>query len=123
MTLAASGLLFQVRPDVLIPVVALRPTIATEITRLLICNPTTSASSYSIYHRADGQESLNSLFVLYSEVSLSGGQTAVIEALSENSGFGLRDGDVFGVQASIANSLVFTGYGVTANLAQGNLPA
>lgn len=118
MSLAAVGPLFQLAPSVTTPVLALTATIPAEITRFLICNPTDAEVLFSLYHDVGGSLVFDDTNVLFSEYPVPAHYTTAIDAPSGNSGLGLARGDTLGVQTSVIDSLVFTCYGVTADIAQ-----
>lgn len=118
MTLAAVGLIFQIQPSFTTAETVYTAVIQTEITQLVICNPTASAATFSLFHREDQNVSYGDSVKLYHEISVGAGETMVIQAASENSGIGMSINDQMGIEVGTADSLVFTAYGVTANIAQ-----
>lgn len=118
MSLAAVSPVFQTRPSVTTPVLAFTAQISIEVTRILICNPTGSEALFSLYHAVGGGVVFDDTNILFHEYPVPANHTTAIDAPAGNSGIGMDEGDTFAVQVNTADSLVFTAYGLTADIAQ-----
>lgn len=109
----------QIQPADTLDTLAFTAVIQTEITRIVVCNTDSSARTFRVFH-ADEGDSFDPVNALYYDVSVAAKTTTVIAADAPNSGIALQIGEKLGVQASAGDTLTFTIYGVTANVAPGS---
>jgi len=106
------------RPSGTSAVTAFTATLATEITRIFVCNTSGSSKTFRLFHGESG-DTFDEENALFWDVSVGADTTYEVFADSPNSGLALREGDILGVRSSAANGLTFSIYGVTASIAPG----
>ncbi len=110
---AQGSRLAQTRPADTNAATAFTATINTEVTRVTVCNVTSSATTFRLFHAEDA-ESLNEDTALYWDVALAANTTIDILSESNNAGITLKATDKLGVRSGTADAVNFTVYGVTA---------
>lgn len=113
---AEGSRLFGSRPANTNVTLAFTAVLPTEITRLVVANVTGSAADYRLFHVPSGGTQGNEHALAY-DVTVATKGVSLVEAASQNSGISMQPGDTLHVRSSTGDALVFTGYGVTANLA------
>ena len=110
--LAPGSLLKQLSPSAATATTAVTATagLQTKITTILICNTTSEAIKYRIYHDEAGITYAISN-ALYYDVTLAANSTETI-SFFPGSGISLAGADSLGVESNTAN-VVFSVYGVT----------
>lgn len=106
--------LAQVRPANTSTATAYTAVMPTEITRIVVCNTTGSAATFSIFHDDDGT-TYSEATALYFAQSLAANTTLVIE-MQPGTGLMLRKNTAtatIGVQSGTNNAITYTFYGVT----------
>lgn len=83
----------------------------TEVTRVVVCNARSAATTYSIYHDDDGG-TFSTATALVLNKAISANTTETIEAASPGSGLGMRVNGEIGVQAGTVDALTFSIYGL-----------
>lgn len=113
---AAGSQLAQSRPGVTTAVSLLTAVMATEITRIAVCNTTASSVDFSLFHDDDGNTFDQSTALHYQE-PLAGNTTKYIDAAALGGGLVLQAGGQLGFQSATVNALTITVYGVTQDIA------
>lgn len=120
--LARASQLAQNRPSGTTAVSAFTASVLTEVTKIIVCNTTALNREFSIYHDDDGA-TFDDTTALYRSVVVEANNTYVIELMDDGAGIsvsGPEQGPAagqIGVQTNLANSLTFTLYGMTADVA------
>lgn len=112
--LATSSQIFQVRPSVTIPVIAYTASLVTEIATILICNSSSAAARFSIFHDDDSGVATIAT-ILYHEVSVAASHTEVIGGQYPGTGISIAPGGTLSVQSHTISALTFTAYGKTTS--------
>ena len=113
----ASGFqIAQDRPSGTSAVSAFTASMITEITRIVICNTTSSSAVFSLYHDDDGS-TFDATTALHFEQTIPPKTTVVIEAGSIGAGVMVTGAGQIGIQTDTANALTFTIYGITQSVA------
>jgi hypothetical protein len=115
---AQGSKLAQIQPGDTSDTLAFTAVIQTEITRILVCNTAGSARTFRIFH-ADSGDSFSVDNALFYDYAIAAHDTVIIATDAPNAGIALQIGELLGVQASAADELTFTVYGVTASIAPG----
>lgn len=84
----------------------------TEVTRIIVCNTTGSAASYSIYHDDDGS-TFDQTTALFYAVSLAANSTDVIDFGGAGGGVMVSKTGQIAVQTGTGSALTFSLYGIT----------
>lgn len=114
---ASGSQLAQARPSGTTAVSAFTAKMATEITRIVVCNTTGVAAKFSLYHDDNGS-TFDADTALYVDKSVAANESAVIEAQGPNSGITVSKDGQIGVKTDTANALNFTLYGITEQVAR-----
>ncbi len=112
---AKGSQLAQVRPSASAST-AFTSTLRTEVTRIVVCNTTGGAVTYSIYHDDDGTTYDQSTSRSY-ETSIAANTTVTYVADAAGAGFAMQRGASIGVKPSADLAITFTFYGVTEDVA------
>lgn len=107
---AAGSLLYQGQPGAT-AATAVVAVAQTEITRVVICNPTSTAETYSLFHDDDGGTYGTSTALVY-EAEADANNSVFIESESANTGFSISAGGTLGVAGT---SVVISIYGVVSS--------
>jgi hypothetical protein len=91
-------------------------TMITEVTRIIICNTTSSAADFSLYHDDDGS-TFDETSALHFAQTVPPYSTVTIEAGNMGAGLMVTGSGQIGVQTSTSNALTFTLYGITQQVA------
>jgi hypothetical protein len=116
MNFASGSQLAQVRPTSTSAESAYTAEIQTEISRIVICNTTGTAASFSLYHDDDGS-TFNDDTAIYESKSVPANDSIDIKSESVGGGLMVQIGGQVGIKSGTANALNFTIYGTTAHLA------
>jgi len=112
--LAIASQLAQVRPSNTNANLLFKADLDTEITNIIVCNTTSTAARFSIYHDDDGT-TYDANTKLYHEVSLAGQNSfQIARGLYGGAGISVAAGGNVAVQSDTANAFNFTAYGVSA---------
>lgn len=117
MKLASGSQLAQVRPAVTTATSAFTADLTTEITMIAICNTTSTAAAFSLYHDDDGS-TFDQTTALHYEQNIPGNTTLYISADSMGGGITVSTDGQIGVQTDTANALTFSVYGTTEEIAR-----
>lgn len=112
--IAIASQLAQVRPGAGTET-ALTASLPTEVTRIVVCNTTGVATTFSLYHDDDGT-TYNADSQLYNAEPLGANETKTIEASAMGGGISVAEGGSIGVAAGTANAVNFTLYGASARV-------
>lgn len=119
---AEGSRLFSSRPADTAETTVFTASLATELMRLFICNNTGGAITFRVHHvPAGGAAGIDN--ALWYDKSIAANDTFQFGGDTNNGGIHLEEDDFIVVRASTGNALSFNGYGVTANIAPGNLGA
>lgn len=91
-------------------------TLRTEVTRIVVCNVTTSDATFDIYHDDDGS-TYTVATALYYERTVSAKTSFVISSEAIGSGISIEQGGRLGVKTSTDLAVTFSIYGVTEDRA------
>lgn len=109
---ARSSLVTQISPSDASPNLAHEANLNIEFTKIIVCNTSNAASSFSIFHDNSGNNVFDATTALYFNSPINVGETRIVEAASDDSGITLKKGGQIAVQTSAPNSLTFSLYGV-----------
>ncbi len=112
MSFAAGSQLAQSRPAGTSAVSAFTASVATEITRIVIANTTSSSANASLFHDDNGSTFDQTTALLYA-VAIPANSTTIIESSGLGSGFHMAADGQIGVQTGTGSALTFTIYGIT----------
>lgn len=84
----------------------------TEVTRIVVCNTTGSAATYSIYHDDDGTTYDESTALFYG-VSLNANSTDIIDFGGAGGGVMVKPSGTIGVKSGTGSAITLTFYGIT----------
>lgn len=91
--------------------------VASEITKIVICNTTGTAANASLYHDDNGSTFDQTTALLYAK-PIPANDFLIIDAQAGNGGISIQKAGQLAVQTGTSNALTFTFYGRTANLAE-----
>lgn len=114
--LARGFLLGQSRPANTTAAALYTATLETEVSAICICNVTSSASTFRLFHD-EGGTTFDNTNALYFDYPIPGNDTVWVSADSMGAGLQLQIGDSLGIRTGTADALVFTAYGTTLDLA------
>lgn len=106
----------QARPGTS-PTSVFTASIATEITKIVICNTTGAAANATLYHDDNGSTFDQTTALLYAK-SIPANDYLIIDAQAGSGGVSVQKNGQLAVQSGTSNALTFTFYGRTANLAE-----
>lgn len=112
MTFASGQQLAQSRPANTSTATAFTASVRTEITAIVICNTTGSATTFSIYHDDDGTTYDQTTALVYA-AALAANTTITIGAEGDGAGVLIKAGGSLGIQSGTSNACNFSIYGVT----------
>ncbi len=104
--------LAQVRPGTATAATAFTATLHTEVTAVWICNTTSSAAKFGIFHDEDGAV-FNQTTALHYQQSIAGNTTVRFEFNSQGAGLGMQPSSNLGIETDTASAITFTVYGIT----------
>lgn len=115
-TPAASTQLAQIRPANTSAAVAYTAPAdyAVEVTRIFVCNTTSSAADASLFHDNSGGGTYDQTTALYYAYAVAANSTLEIGAQEIGLGIALSPGAQIGVQSGTGNALTFSLYGIPA---------
>lgn len=113
---AKGSQLAQLRPSASAST-AYTTTLRTEITQIVVCNTTGSATTYDVYHDDDGTTYSTDTALFYG-VALPANTTVTIVSDALGSGFMMARGASLGVKPGTDQAVTFTVYGVTEEIAR-----
>lgn len=112
--LAESSRLAQLRPSNTNANLLFSADLDTEITAIIVCNTTSTAARFSLYHDDEGA-TYDADTKLYHEKNVPGQDSFRVEvAFSVGAGISVAPGGNVAVQTDTANALNFTAYGKSA---------
>ena len=113
MTTLLGSLVAQVRPDDMTEVVlAFTATLGTDVSRVIVCNTTSTAADFRVWHRPAAETGDPTLAnALWYDQEVAAGTSYLG---SENMNILMRGGDRLFVQTGTDNALTFSFYGATA---------
>lgn len=114
--LAIASQLAQILPTDTVVNTAYTAVIKTDVTLIIVCNVSTNARKFSIYHDDDGT-TFDDTTALYKDEPIAASTTRRIEIQYEGGGISVEEGGAIGVKTDVASELNFTLYGMTQNIA------
>lgn len=114
--IASGSQLAQSRPANTSTASVFTATVATEITRIAICNTTGSAAAASLFHDDDGSTFDQTTALMYA-YSVAANTTHWVKAEGEGCGIVVKPAGQIGVQSGTGSALTYTLYGITEEIA------
>lgn len=108
---ASGSQLAQSRPANTSTATAYTAVMPTEISRVVVCNTTGSASTFSLFHDDDGT-TYDQTTALYYAAPIAANTTVEIEMLP-GVGWGMKTSGTLGIQSGTSSAITYTFYGVS----------
>ena len=108
--------LAQIRLGTATAATAFSATLHTEVTSIWICNTTSSAAKFGIFHDEDGT-TFDQTTALHYQQTIAGNTTVRFEYNSQGAGVALIPSAALGIETDTASALTFSVYGITEDLA------